>query len=254
MTTRRFLPTALLTATLVLAYGCAPARATPSTGMGPTTSPPAPDTSRITVTGTATVDLPADRARILLAVETVGTTAAQASASNAEAMERVLAAVRGPAGSGARIETSGYSLAPRYRQTGVRQEAPEIVGYRASNQLVVVVDQVDRMGGVLDAALDAGANRVAGLSFFASDTDAARLEALQQATVRAREEAEAVAEALGMVLLAPENIQTSASRPLYQPEMRAMAMQAADTPVEPGSQTVQATVTITWRLGPGSPR
>ncbi len=200
------------------------------------------------------MDLPADRARIVLAVETVGATAGEASTANAEAMQRVLASVRGPAGPGARIETSGYSLAPRYRQGLQRDEAPQIVGYRASNQLEVVLDEVDRMSGVLDAALEAGANRVAGLSFFASDTDAARLEALRQATDRARTEAEAVAGALGMILLSPETVQVSSTRPVFQPEMRAMAMQAADTPVEPGTQTVQANVTITWRLGPGARR
>jgi uncharacterized protein YggE len=244
----------LLLAGMAVLTGCSPARATPAPSTPGGARVATADTSRITVSGTASMDLPADRARIRLAVETVGATAAEASSSNAEIMQRVLNAVREPAGAGGRIETSGFTLAPRYRQSVPRDEAPEIVGYRATNQVEVVLDEVDRMGGVLDAALGAGANRVTGLDFFASDIEAARLEALREATARARDAAAAVAAALGMVLLSPETIRTSAPLPGPQLEMRALAMQASTTPVEPGSQTVQATVTVTWRIGPGGER
>lgn len=245
---------AIALVTLALAPACAPAPAAGAPAPAPSlpaTAPVAQDTTRLTVTGTASVRIPADRARVQVAVETEGPTAASASQSNAAAMSRVLEAVRPAAGSGARIETSGYQLTPRYRQPPDREAPPEIAGYRAVNQLVVVLDEVERAGGVLDAALDAGANRVTGLAFFASDTEEARLEALREATARARAEAQAVASALGLVLASPETVQTSTGgmTPVYRLAAMEVA-QAMDTPVEAGSQSVEASVTITYRLLP----
>ena len=50
---------------------------------------------------------------------------------------------------------------------------------------------------MLDAALANGANQINSLDFFASNADSARHEALGQAVVRARADAEASARAAG---------------------------------------------------------
>lgn len=248
---------AVAVATLALGSACAPARAAhPATlpSHAPAATAAAQDTSRLTVTGTASVRVAADRVRVQVAVETEAATAEAASRDNAATMTRVLERVRPAAGAEARIETTGYQLSPRYRQSPDREGPPEIAGYRAVNQVVVVLEDVDRTGRVLDAALEAGANRVTGLSFFASDTDAARLDALRQATERARAEAAAVAEALGLMIHSAETIQTSSGgmAPVFR--SAAMEMQAMDTPVEAGSQSVEASVTITYRLLPEGAR
>lgn len=236
-------------AVLALASACSPARAA-APAVAPTPGS-LQDTTLVTVTGNASVQVPSDRARIQVAVETEAASAEAASRANAEAMNRVLARVRPASGSGARIETTGYQLTPRYRQPSDRNAPPEIAGYRALNQVVVVLDEVDRVGGVLDAALGAGANRVTGLSFFASDTEPARLEAVRDATARARREAEAVADALGLAVHSAATVHTSlsGSAPVYRAQAME-ALQVMDTPVESGSQSVDASVTITFRLLP----
>jgi uncharacterized protein YggE len=209
------------------------------------------DTTRITVIGSHSVQVPADRGRIQVAVETQGPSAAAAAAANAEAMNRVLEAVRPEAGPGGQVETSGFQLTPRYRQSPDRDAPQEIAGYRAINQLSVTVEEVDRVPRVLDAGLSAGANRITGLSFYASDTEGARLEAVRQATERARREAMAVAEALGLRIAAAETVNTTTSRPAPRWEMASLAAEGAalmDTPVEAGSQAVSASVTITFIL------
>jgi uncharacterized protein YggE len=230
---------------------CAPAQATP------VASAPAlqADTTRLTVTGSAEVQVPADRVRLRFAVETEAASADAAAAQNGEIMGRVLQAVRSAVGPDDRVETAGYRLMPRYRPAPERDEAPEIAGYRAQNGVLVVLVDPESVGGVLDAALEAGANRVTDLSFFASDVEEARLEAVREATARARREAEAVAAALGLELGPPLEIQSSGggrtSAPAY---MRVEAMADVNTPVETGSETVAATVTITWRLDGGMSR
>lgn len=254
-------------AVLTVLSACAPARASsaPATAAGlpatPGGSGPAAvavDTTRVSVTGRASRSVLADRARIQVAVETEGATAEEASSRNARTMNRVLDAVRGaldggPDGEG-RLETTGYRLDPRYRQDRNREGPPEIVGYQAVNRVVVTVEDVELVGPVLDAALDAGANRVAGLSFFASDTESARLDAVRTATEQARREAEVVAEAMGMEIVGVASVSTSGGGSV--PVMRAgVEMQAAmSTPVESGSQSVSATVNVTFLLLPEGSR
>ena len=234
---------------LALLAACAPARAASE---GPTLAPVAllpTDTSVVTVTGTASVRIPSDRARVQVAVETRGTGSAQASDANAQVMSEVIAAVRRVMGDGATVETTGYQLNPVYARSS--QGESRISGYTAVNQVVVVLRDPERVAPVLDASLGAGANRITGLSFFASNPEPARLQAVRDATAGARREAEAVAEALGMTLGSPMQVQSSSSRPRGTPDMAMMEARLA-TPVEAGSESVSATVTITYRLLSGA--
>lgn len=208
--------------------------------------------STLEVSGRGEVEVAPDRARISFAVETEGASAREAGEANARLMDRVLAAVRETGAEGLRTETSGYSLRPRYRQG--EDQAREISGYTASNALQVITDDVERVGALVDTALEAGANRVAGLFFEIRDTEPHRRDALRQAVDRARGEAQVMAEALGVRLGDPVRVQGGAERPPPQPFQAAraeMAMaDAPSTPVEAGLQTVSASVTITYRLHP----
>ncbi len=241
---------------ILLTAACAPARAETPAPMAASEArhaSTAADTGSVSVTGTATVRVPADRARVRFAVETEGTTAAQAATLNAEQMDQAMRALRDALGSTVTLETAGYNISPVYRQPP-RDEGgqPRIVGYRATNQLVATLNDVERVGTALDAAVAAGVNRVAGLSFYAEDTREARLEALRQAAQKAHEEARVLADALGVALGEPLEVHTSAdvSRVRNEIMMRAAAdMMEAATPVEAGEQDVVANVSIRYRLG-----
>jgi uncharacterized protein len=206
------------------------------------------------VMGTGEARIPSDRARLDFMVETQARTAADASTQNADRMQRVVAALRTAGGQTATIETGGYELQPVYRQVP-RDESgiPVIEAYRAVNHVRVRADDVARVGALIDAGIQAGANRIAGLSFEAKDPQPARTEALRQAVAKARAEAETVATALGVRLGNPleVNISSDYMYPPPRPMYREMAMdiaQAAPTPVEPGEQVVRATVNIRYRL------
>ena len=251
---RRLAPAlALGVATLT---ACAPASAsTASPELVPMESPrtsPSPmaaaDTGVVRVSGSARIDVPTDRARLRFAMETEGTSAAEAADKNAAQLNAVLGAVRPVVGSAGTVETSGYSLNPVYSNPE-RGGAPRITGYRIQNEVLVTLTDVDRVGPVLDAAVRAGANRVSELSFFASDPRPARLQAIGEATARAREEAEVLAAALGGRL--GEALDVTVSGGSSFPEVarfRGAEMAMADTPIEPGSQAVSVTVNLTFRL------
>lgn len=260
--------TRLLALALILsACGSAPAAtrqpaATPSDQPGaldrayiyevqPEQEAPSRERSTVEVSGTAQVDVPADRGRASFAVESRAASAGEASAANADAMSSVTAALRESGIRGLDIETFGYTLRPEYRVGD--QRVREIDGYTALNNVRVTVEDVTAVGRLIDVAIGAGANRVTGLAFEASDTEAARLEALRLAVQKATAEAEAIASALGRELGEPLEVRGGAEAPRRRvPVMfdRMEAARAAPTPIEPGEQTVQATVTITFALGP----
>lgn len=228
------------------------AQAAPLAGAGAVAAPmQAADTlGTLEVSGTASVTIPADRARARFSVETEAATAQAASAENAELMEAVIRAVRRSQAVGLSVQTSGYDVRPRYvRSAAAKPQEQRIVGYTAVNSVQVTLEDVDAVGGLIDAAISAGANRVASLVFFSSDTEGARLRALTEAVSRARAEAAAVAEAMGMRLGTALRVRTDSPRQGLL--MRASVMETAlavTTPVAPGQLTVSATVTITYRL------
>ncbi|MFW6205938.1 MAG: SIMPL domain-containing protein, partial [Gemmatimonadota bacterium] len=104
---------------------------------------------------------------------------------------------------------------------------------------------------VVDAAVDAGANRVTGIEFELADPEAAYHEALRRAIDQARREAEVAAAALGESLGPPMSLNTSGfNAPAQRVMMESMDLRgAATTPVQPGELDVRASVSITYRLG-----
>jgi len=201
------------------------------------------------VSGSGRVSVPADRARVVFAVETESQTAGAASSANAELMAAVLEAVRATGTPGLRIETHGYSLQPEYARPTAQDRSPSISGYRAQNHVSVTMEDVDGVGRVIDAAVGAGANRVASLVFEASDTEDARQEALRMAVAQARAQAEAIAAALDVPLGPPMEVRGGANVPGPRPRAMAMRVEAAATPIEAGAQMVTANVTIRYALG-----
>ena len=204
----------------------------------------------IEVSGSAAVTVPSDQAQVSFAMETQEGGAAEAASVNADAMERVIAALRAGGLQGLELRTFGYQLQPVYATDS--QRVRTIAGYVARNNVVATITDVDAVGRLIDTAIAAGANRVVSISFRATDTDPARAEATAAAVRSARAEAEVIANALGYGLGAPLEVRGGAQRPgPIERVVSTMAMaQDAPTPIEAGEQTVTANVTIRFALGP----
>jgi len=227
---------------LVLALGLGLLSSTPSEASPITDDLPA-DTATIVVTASASVSVTPDRARLRFAIETQAGSAAEATAANAEITEAAIASLRPFVGDDGSLATSSFAVGPIYGSDGSRS----VVGFRTSNALVVVLDDLDAVGRAIDAAIDAGANRVDGLTFFAADTETAYLEALTRATSRARREAQVLASASGADLGRIVSLQSTGSgRPT--PVMMAESFARADTPIEPGDQSIGASVRLEIQL------
>lgn len=212
------------------------------------------DPSFIEVNGSATVEVEADRAIVTFAVESRAETAADAAGANADLMTAVLGALRAGGFPGLELETFGYTLRPEYQMPESRVRT--IAAYTALNNVRATATEVDRIGGVIDAAIAAGANRIAQLSFEASDTREARAEALAEAVRAARAEAVTIAETLGHELGPALEVRGGAERPMPRDmglDVMMMRAEAAPTPIEAGGQVVTAHVTIRFSLGPELP-
>lgn len=236
---------------LILLASCAPAVAQTSLTAAPDRLQEEHGT--IQITGQAQITVPADLVRISFTVETEGKSANEATAQNARQMEAVMAAVRSIGIPGMDIETFGYNLRPEYEVSRDGTGTRTISGYRVQNNIRVTLPDVDATGGVLDRAVEAGANRVANLQFEASDTRDARLRALREAVASAREQAQTIAEAMGVQLGIALEVRGGANAPNPRSPGGVMFRAEAEssTPMEAGDQIVTATVTVTYRIREG---
>ncbi|NNU17453.1 SIMPL domain-containing protein [Parvularcula sp. ZS-1/3] len=212
----------------------------------------APPNRQINVTGEATVSAVPDIAMLSFTVRAQGASAAEAFAQSAEGMESVLGAV-GQAGVAERDRQTGeIRLNPvfDYDERG-RQNRNKIVGYEAFNTLTVRLRDIGKAGGVIDAAVRAGANGLDSFRLGIDDTTGLRDEARIAAVRDARRKAEAMAEAAGARLGDVITLSVSGGSRSPQPMMmRSMAMEAdmPGPPIEAGEQDLRVTVNATFAL------
>ena len=215
-----------------------------------------PPVSSIRVTGDARVTAKPDRVQIDVGVTTRAALSQDAASQNARELEAVLAAVRKAAGHTAVLRTLSYSLTPNYRYHPKEGE-PTIEGYTALNVVQVQLDDLTRIGAVIDAATQSGANRVQGIQFTLRDQDTVRAQALREAATRARAEVDVLAAALGVKVLRILSVEESSPRfapvRVYGGAARAMNAEAApQTQVESGTLDVTADVTLSVEVGPAA--
>ena len=199
----------------------------------------AADTSSggITVTGGGSVTTVPDRASFDLSVDARALTASGALTKVETAAVAVAAAVK-DAGVGATdIQTSQVSLSPTTSDSG------SITGYAAS-VTVTARTTLPKAGAVVDAAVGAGATGVSGPNLTRSDQSGLYRQALQKAVADATDKAKALAEAGSLTLGRVRTIvEGSSSTPI---PFAQKSDASAGLPIEPGTQTIDATVTVTF--------
>lgn len=190
-----------------------------------------------------------DIVRINAGVITQANTAVEAIRQNAARMERVRAALARAGVQARDIQTSNVSLQPDYRYG--ENQPPQLIGYRASNQVNVRFRDIADSGRILDVLVAEGANQIDGPNLGLDRPEAALDEARVAALASARARAELYARSLNMrvrrVLLVSE---TGATMPPPMPvmRMREIAAQAADTRIEPGEQVLSVSLTVSFEL------
>jgi uncharacterized protein len=200
----------------------------------------------ITVSADGSVAVEPDTARINTGVTTEAETAQEALAENSRIMKEVIAGLKASGIDPKDIQTSSLHVSPRYTRPQ-KGETRQIDGYQVTNQVEVVAKDVAKLGEILDKLVTLGANQLGGLSFEASEAETLRDEARKEAVANARRRAELFATAagveLGDVLSISEGGYGGGS-----PRPMARMMKSEAVPIESGTQTLTASVSITWAL------
>jgi len=201
----------------------------------------------ITVSATGYAYAEPDRARLETGVEAEADTAEKALAANTELMAKVIAGLKEAGVDAKDIQTSNISVAPRY--TSPKDNTPAVIdGYRVSNVVSILARDLKGLGALLDKLVSLGVNQVHGLTFEVSKAETLKDEARKEAVANARRRAELLAAAAGAEVGEVVQIAEDVG---FGGGPRPMAMRAAkadSVPVEAGTETLEARVTVTWKL------
>lgn len=209
--------------------------------------------TKVSVTGDSIVQAQPDTAILTVSVVTQGRVAVDAQRENATRSDAVVRALKSAAGAGAEVKTSGYSLQPiRVYKEG---QPPIITGYEARNSVTVTISDLTKVGAVIDATAQAGANDVAGISFTLRKDRPARDQALSEATREALAKAQVIATALGGRVVRIAEVQEEGverPRPVYAVEAQMMRTGAVSTPVEVGTLDITSRVQLIAEIETGA--
>lgn len=203
---------------------------------------------KISVSGVGKSYQAPDVASVSAGVVTQASTAQVAMSANATKMNAVISSLKAAGIQSRHIQTSQLTLNPQYDYSNRKQ--PRITGYEARNTVMARSENLDQVGPMLDALIEAGANNINGINFSIKDAEAAKSEARREAVRNARRKAEEMATAAGIRLGRILNMSESSHSFRPQPMMmRGMAADMAEsTPVEGGEQTLSVTVNMVFAI------
>jgi uncharacterized protein YggE len=204
-----------------------------------------------TPNGNGTISIEPDIATINIGVQTEGSDAQEAVASNNQQSQSLIDALTSAGVAENDIQTSNFSIYPRQEYDVQGQPTGEIT-YVVSNTVSVTVRDLENIGTVLDAAVQAGANNIFGIQFDIEDREAAQQQAMTAAMANAQARAEVLAEAAGVELADILSLQTylGGSRPIPYGSGYDMAVQEAamSVPVSPGEMQIMVDVNVIYEI------
>ncbi len=203
----------------------------------------------LTVTGRGVKSIPTTITQVRLGVEVQAKTAQEAQQEAAKRSTAVITLLKSR--NVEKLETTGINLNPIYSYENNTQK---LTGYSATNTVSFRIP-TGNAGNLLDEAVKAGATRIDGVSFIASDSaiSTAQQQALKEATQDAQKQADAVLSALNLRAGEVIGIQINGAYapppvPVPMPKFAdARAEMTASTPIEGGEQQVEASVTLQIR-------
>jgi hypothetical protein len=203
----------------------------------------------VNVAGTGQISAQPDVAVVTLGVQTEAEEAATALTENSQQMQALVDVLKDAGLAAEDIQTQVVRLYPRYEEKPGDESQRELVGYTATNVVEVRLRDLEAVGSILDGAAQAGGNRIEGIRFEVSDPATYLDQAREAAWNDARHKAEQLADLAGAELGEVLTISESGRGP--QPIVeRPMAVEAAAAvPIEPGSQTIEVDLQVTWLLG-----
>lgn len=193
------------------------------------------------LTGQGEVTVVPNIAVIHLGVETRGENLVNIQAENAQITQSIIQALQRMGVSD--IKTFQYSINKIYDYEDGRQIDR---GYSVRNILEIKTTNLDRVGNIIDTAVNMGANVVELISFDISNKEYYYQQALNMAVMNAIQKAKSIAMNLGIsnepVPMKITENSTSPIQPYFRQEL------AATTPIMPGTIKIEANVTVEFEF------
>jgi len=203
----------------------------------------------VVTSGDGVVQAVPDRAWITVSAESRASSPREAQRKNAEAMKPVQDRLRAAGVPDEAIKTTAYDLQPDWDYTGDRRV---LRGYVARNTIDVRIENIDRVGELLDMVVNAGATSVENIRFDLKDRERVEREALRIAVADAKARATAAAAGAGMsvdrIIRIDEQGVSSPPIPLRRETLQVSGVAAGAPPVAAGSMDVRAHVMVTTLL------
>lgn len=204
----------------------------------------------INIVGHGEARIAPDLAVITLGVMNSAATAREALDANNAAMNSVMTALKAAGIAPNDMQTSNFSISPRYDFGQDNRQPPRVVAYDVSNTVNITVRKLASLGAVLDQTVSQGSNQINGIMFSASNPGPAQDEARKSAVADAQRKAKLFADAagigLGEILSISEVITNPQPMPTYRKTMQADA--ASAVPIAEGEQTIAVDVNIVWEI------
>jgi uncharacterized protein len=202
--------------------------------------------TRLDINATGEVTRVPDVAIISAGVVSRSPAATAALSEAADRMARVLAALKRAGVEDRDVQTSNVSLNPEYRYP--ENQAPQLVGYTATNTVTVRFRDIRNSGKILDALVAQGANQINGPNLTIDKPETALDEARAKAVATAKARAELYARSLGMRIARVVAVSENGGYAVPPPVPMVARMEAASTKIEPGEQKLQVSLTMTFEL------
>jgi uncharacterized protein YggE len=199
----------------------------------------------LTVTGEGVENITTTLTQVELGVEVTAPTATEVQQDVAKRTNAVVDLLRSQ--SVEKLQTTGIQLQPNYEYANNQRK---LNGYTGSNMVSFRL-ATEQVGDLLDRSVKAGATRINGVSFMASDAAIATAQklALKKATEDAQSQASAVFQALNLTPKEILSVQINGANVPVPQRFRAdylvqAAAAPAPSPVIGGDQSVRASVTL----------
>lgn len=191
-----------------------------------------------------------DVAILRLGVEVQEKSVAEAQRGAAEAMDKIVKALKAKSVADKDIQTQQFNIQIVKRWIE-KENREEIVGYRVTNMVVAKIRKVNEAGSVIDVVAVAGGNatRMDSINFSVDDPTPYHKEARDKAVANAIAKAKQIAGAAGIKLGKPIYITESVSYSSPARNfMKAEAAAPAPTPISPGELEFQINVQMVYTM------
>lgn len=211
----------------------------------------------ITVVGTGQISGEPDTFRATVGVEVERQNVDEALNVANEAAEQVISTMREQGVEEQNIQTTEFSVFPVFNEPpmqGQSQDGPGIRGYVVTNLVEARIQNLERVGEILQAAVEAGgdAARVRSVNFTLEDNEelraAAREAAFADARRRANNYAELAERELGPLVSVSETVEDSAPLEPSGGMPASAGAEAQSVPVTPGEEEVTVRIKAVWEI------